>query len=36
MDFIDQDNLLTIGKNMDLEQMQDELVAEFNPYKSLH
>jgi phosphoglycerol transferase MdoB-like AlkP superfamily enzyme len=41
MYFIDQDTLFSIGKNMDLEPLQDEgkrneLIAEFNQYKSLN
>ncbi len=41
MYFIDQDTLFSIGKNMDLEPIQDEgkrneLIAEFNQYKSMN
>ena len=41
MYFIDQDTLFSIGKNMDLEPVQDEgkrneLVAEFNQYKAMN
>jgi uncharacterized sulfatase len=41
MYFIDQDNLFSIGKYMDLEPIQDEkkkneLIAEFNQYKSMN
>ena len=41
MYYIDQDNLFSIGKYMDLEPMQDEkkkneLIAEFNQYKALN
>ena len=41
MYFLDQDVLFSIGKNMDLEPLQDErkrkeLIAEFNQYKSLN
>ncbi len=41
MYFIDQDNLFSIGKDMDLEPMQDErkkneLIAEFNQYKAMN
>jgi phosphoglycerol transferase MdoB-like AlkP superfamily enzyme len=41
MYFIDQDILFSIGKNMDLEPIQDEgkrneLIAEFNQYKSMN
>lgn len=41
MYFINQDRLFSIGKNMDLEPIQDEgkrneLIAEFNQYKSMN